>query len=91
MTLLYGITRSLRSSKRALSGLRHWARHHPLKEAAAIVKLATKDVDQIVNGTPALEHQLLKFFEGYFSHCPPLVVKNIWEIKSASPSVTRHL
>jgi hypothetical protein len=60
-------------------GVAPLARHHALEEAPAIVKLATKDVDQVVNGTPALSHQLLKFFEGYFSHCPPLSVKNIWE------------
>jgi len=59
--------------------LRHWQEHRTLEEAAAIVKLATKDVYQVVNRTPALNHELLKVFEGYFSHCPPLSVKNIWE------------
>jgi hypothetical protein len=54
MTLLYGIRTSLRSSKRPVSGLRHWQDSHTLEEAPAIVKLAAKDVYQIVNGTPAL-------------------------------------
>jgi hypothetical protein len=41
--------------------------HYP-----AIVELAAEDVDQVINGTSALEHQLLKFFESYFSHCLPV-------------------
>jgi len=74
MTLLYGITTSLRSSKRPVSGLRPLARHHPLKEAAAIVKLAAKDIYQVINGTLAPDHQLLEVFESNFSvsHLAPL-------------------
>jgi hypothetical protein len=51
-----------------LSGLRPLARHHTLKEAAAIVKFAAKDVYQVVNAAHALSHQLLKVPEGSFSH-----------------------
>ena len=42
------------------------ARHHTLEEAPAIVKFATKDVYQVVNAAPALRHEPLKVFEGYF-------------------------
>jgi len=49
-------------------GVAPLAGHHTFEEASAIVKLAVKDVHQVVNAAPPLE--LLKFFEGYFSHLP---------------------
>src|SRR5262249_53044008 len=39
-----------------------------LEKTAAIVQLAAKNVHDVVNAAPALVHQLLKIFEGYFCH-----------------------
>jgi hypothetical protein len=44
------------------------ARHSPLKETAAIVKLAAEQLDKIVNAALALQHESLKVPECNFIH-----------------------
>ena len=60
-----------------------------LEDAPAIVKLAAKYVYQVVNGTPALGHQLLKILEGNLSHKHTFFVPSLCQTQLNSAASTR--